>query len=271
MENEIYLIGSFTNPCWRQEFIENVPGVKFDNPINHEQSSITKLNYSDMTSASTKPCLAYVPFGKRLGTMSYAELGAARASGQPIIAVDENSFENEDSVLERIASHEFYSKKEAIDFLNLNPNKLKSYQPIEIIDKTKTKNQCRNVLLYGLDNVDLGTSLNMNVCDFSGLKSKTFNLQNFSKNHDLLVVNFNERDKHAPDALFLMGIAYTTKVPIILLEGHNIPYPPLLGLARRVMVGENRFEHLKEYLNNLKSQHISDEALVYYNLMNKFN
>lgn len=274
MENEIYLIGSFTNPCWRQEFIDNVPNVKFDNPIHHEQSSITKLNYSDMNSASTKSSLAYVPQGKRLGTMSYAELGAARASGQTIISVDENPSESKDSILERIASHEFQSKKEAMEFLLKNSNKFKSFEPIEVIDKTKIKEEWKSLLFTGNYNLDVNQTLfKHSVLDSKKINiydSSKFNLQNFSKDYDLLVVNFNKEDKHSPEALFLMGIAYQTKVPIILLEGHSIPYPPLLGLARRVLVGENRFEHLEEYLKNLESQHISDEALVYYNLMNKF-
>jgi hypothetical protein len=88
---------------------------------------------------------------------------------------------------------------------------------------------------------------------------------------DLMVVNFDSGKKHDPKALFYMGVADATGVPVLLLEGNSIPYPPLLGLARRVLFGECRFEQAIEYLSNLGSQHISDEALVYYDLMKKFN
>ena len=72
-------------------------------------------------------------------------------------------------------------------------------------------------------------------------------------------------------ALFAMGLAYATHIPVVELEGNNVIYPPLPGFSRRPFVGKDRFEHAQEYLTNLESQHISDEALVYYELMKKFN
>jgi hypothetical protein len=108
-KGDIYMIGGFSG--WRQEFIDKLPNVEFDNPINHEQSSITRLNYSDMHSAANKPSLAYIPEGQRLGTMSYCELGVARAAGMPIIYVDENN--EKDSVLEKIATYRFDTKENA--------------------------------------------------------------------------------------------------------------------------------------------------------------
>ena len=270
MNEEIYMVGGFTG--WRQEFIDKLPKVKFDNPIYHNQSSITKLNSSDMGSASTKPCLAYVPEGKRLGTMSYCELGTARAAGMPIISIDENK--EKDSILERIASYEFGSKDEAFKFLKNNPPLDSAYNGVSINNKTKNKEPCEKALLYGMFEIFLDNDTYNNgplTKDYVGLSSRNFSIDSFSRDTDLLVVNFEKGQKHAADGLFLMGLAYYTEVPIILLEGNDVPYPPLLGLARRVMVGPNRFDHLNEYLKNLKSQHIADEALVYYNLMNKFN
>lgn len=263
MTKQIYLIGGFSG--WRKDFTENLPNVEFDNPINHNQSSITKLNYSDMSSASSKPSLAFVPYSKRLGTMSYAELGAARAAGQPIISVDEN--EMKDSILEHICSYNFQSKQEAYEFLKTNPKLVSKYNPIPSINKTKTKEPCKNVLLYGFDKIPEIDNKNM----FITQDNMRYSIDDFSKENDLLVLNFDKGKKHSPEGLFLMGLAYKTEVPVILLEGNDIPYPPLMGLARRVMIGENRFDHLEEYLNNLESQHISDEAIVYYNLMSKFN
>jgi len=103
------------------------------------------------------------------------------------------------------------------------------------------------------------------------LNHSLFWLQDFSKKVDLLVTNFKPGSHYDPKTLFFMGVAYATKIPIISIEGNDFPYPPLLGLARRVFTGEKRFEILEEYLKNLKSQHIEDEALVCYNLFKKFN
>lgn len=271
---KIYLIGSFTNPDWREEIIKKIPNRKFENPINHDQSSITRLNYSDMEAAKNGPSIAYVQQGKRLGTMSYAELGVARASGKSIISIDENPKEKKDSILEKIASYEFNSKEESIDFLNQNLFISSKYKPIPIINKTQNKDEMSSIIFAGDYNLEVDEMLHRNL-SFIEKNISNFNvdsdIENFSTKNDILVVNFDKHKKHNPEALFAMGLAYQTKVPIILLEGNQIPYPPLLGLARRVMYGENRFSHIKEYLKNLKSQHISDEALVYYNLMNKFN
>ncbi|HKL23280.1 MAG TPA: hypothetical protein VJ895_00850 [Candidatus Nanoarchaeia archaeon] len=263
MEDEIYMIGGFTG--WRKEFIENVPNVNFDNPINNNQSSIARLITDDMGAASIKSSLAYIEKNKRLGTMSYAELGTARAAGKPIISVDEN--EIKDSILEHICSYDFQTKEDCYKFLSDNPKLISKYNPIQKINKTKSKEPCKNVLLCGFDRLPEIENSNM----FLTQDKMRYAIEDFSKENDLLVVNFDKGKKHSPEGLFLMGLAYKTEIPIVLLEGNEIPYPPLVGLARRVMVGKNRFNHLNEYLTNLKSQHIEDESMVYYNLMKKFN
>lgn len=268
-KNEIYMIGGFTG--WRQEFIDKLPNTKFDNPINHNQSSVARLDYSDMNSSTTKPSIAYVQQGKRLGTMSYAELGAARAAGMPIISVDENT--EKDLILDRVTSYSFNTKQNTLEFLANNPTLISMHNPIEVIDKTKSKEKYKKVAFLG----DYSSNFK-NLIDEYAHSGKEYNndntltdLSRFSQDNDLIVVNFENGKKHNKNGLFAMGLAYHTKVPILLLEGNNIPYPPLPGLARRTLVKEDRFEQAKEYLKNLGSQHIQDEALVYYNLMNKFN
>ena len=96
-------------------------------------------------------------------------------------------------------------------------------------------------------------------------------LSNFANKVDLIVVNFEKGKPHDKVGLFFMGLGYALNIPILELEGNVIPYPPLLGLSRIVLIGKERFDHAEFYLKNLTSQHIKDEALVYYNLMNKFN
>ena len=96
-------------------------------------------------------------------------------------------------------------------------------------------------------------------------------LENFAENFDIIVTNFSGGKPHNPVGLFHMGVGYATKVPILELEGNSAPYPPLLGLARRVLIGMDRFEHAEYYLKELGSQHINDESTVYYRLMKKFN
>lgn len=270
MTEEIYLIGGFTG--WRKDFINALPNVKFDNPINHEQSSITRLNHSDMGSASIKPSLAYVPESMRLGTMSYSELAAARVTARPIIAVDEN--ENKDPILDLIASYKFDNKEDAYNFLSKNPKLICNNNLISQIDKTKSKETYKSILFAGDFNKQIEellheqSAINGKECDVFDLN---YNLEEIPKKYDLILVNFENGKRHDTKGLFLMGLGYQTKVPVVSLEGNPVPYPPLLGLARRVMTGSNRIEYAREYLKNLKSQHIEDEALVYYHLMKKFN
>jgi hypothetical protein len=270
MTEEIYLVGGFTG--WRKDFINALPNIKFDNPIDHPQSSITKLNYSDTGSATIKPSLAYIEKGSRLGTMSYSELAVGRTTARPIIAVDEN--EIKDPILDLIASYKFENKQDAYNFLSQNPKLISNQNLIPQIDKTKSTEEYKSILFAGDFNKQIDELLHEQSavygrnCDVFNLKN---NLEKIPEKYDLILVNFENENKHDPNALFLMGLGFQSKVPIIHLEGHNIPYPPLLGLARRVMIGPNRIEHAREYLKNLKSQHIKDEALVYYHLMKKFN
>lgn len=266
MTKEIYLIGGFSG--WRKGFEEAVPNVKFDNPINHKQYSIAELNHSDIKSAKIKPSLAYIEKGKRLGTMSYSELGAARVSGMPIISVDEN--EIKDSILERIATYKFNSKVKSYEFLREGQELFSRYYKIKADDKTKSFEDYKSILFTG--DYEKFKSIKMpKGKEIYFTEDYMDNLDNLAKDVDLIVTNFDAGKKHNSEGLFFMGAGAGLKIPVILLEGNNIPYPPLVGLSRRPLFGEKRFEYLEEYLKNLGSQHISDEALTYYNLMNKFN
>lgn len=264
----IYLIGSFGNG-WRDEVIDSLADFDFNDPRNHQQSSITRLDYSDMKAAMESDiALTTIPNGKRAGTMSYCELGGARAKGKCIIAIDEN--ENKDSLLKKIASHHYSTREGVLELLRENEYKPK-YPKIKTKDKTKIRDEYQNILFAGdLQTIEpLIKEMEKTKKVLRGRNPK--NLENFSEETDLIVVNFDNGKPHEKHGLFYMGVGYATKVPILELEGNSVPYPPLLGLARRVLVGRDRFKQAKEYLTNLKSQHIDDEALVYYNLMKKFN
>lgn len=60
-------------------------------------------------------------------------------------------------------------------------------------------------------------------------------------------------------------------MPVLLLIENETIDRKIARLSRRPLAGTGMLEPAKEYLNNLKSQHINDEALVYYNIMEKFN
>jgi len=247
-----------------------LPNLSFDDPRDHNQSSITRLDFDDMNSAMNCPIsLVYLGNGKRAGTMSYCELGAARANGNCIVAVDEN--EEKDSLIEQIASNYFTSKQKALEFLKeskFNPD----YNSIKKNDKTSNKNPCRNILFTG--NLEEMNELIEEVSKYKKVYTRPpiNGLDDFSEKFDTVVVNFKKGEDHNKHGLYHMGLAYATKVPIIELEGNSaFPYPPLLGLARRVFTGKQRFTVAQEYLKQLGSQHIADEAKLCYELMNKFN
>ena len=266
---QIYTIGSFENDGWRDLMINRLRNFNFNDPRNHKQSSIARLDYEDMNAAMNSDiALVYLHSGRRAGTMSYSELGGARAKGRCIIAVDKN--EEKDSLIKKIASH-YYSTEDGVIDLIENKKYFSKYPSIKAVDKTKSKDKYRNILFAG----DL-TSMDSLINDMAKIKNiylgKTLSpLVNFSDKIDLIIVNFDEGRLHDTYGLFYMGIGYATETPILELEGNTIPYPPLMGLARRVLIGPKRFDYAKDYLTHLESQHIDDEALIYYQLMKKYN
>jgi len=275
---KVYPIGGFRTDDlkysdWRDFFIENLPNLDFDDPREHNQSSVARLDTGDMNSAMSCPIsLVYLFGNKRAGTMSYCELGASRARGNCIIAVDEN--EKKDSLIEQIASHYYTDKERALDFLQEGDFNFGKHFPIKGKNKTKTREPCKSVLFTGSLEEEGMERLIEEVSKFKEVHTRPpiNELDNFSDKYDLVVANFPCGEQHSKYGLYHMGIAYATEVPIIELEGNSkFPYPPLPGLARRLFVGKERFEVAREYLERLQSQHISDEALICYELMTKWN
>lgn len=274
----VYPIGGFRTDDikysdWRDFFIENLPNLEFDDPREHNQSAIAKLDTGDMNSAMNCPLsLVYLFGNKRAGTMSYCELGASRARGNGIIVVDEN--DKKDSLIEQIASHYYTDKKRALDFLEKGNFNFNKHQAIGIKNKTKTREPCKSILFTGnLEEEGMIDLINY-ISKFKDVHTRPpiSELSNFSDKYDLVVVNFSKGEQHSKYGLYHMGLAYATEVPIIELEGNSkFPYPPLPGLARRSFVGKERFNVAREYLERLQSQHISDEALICYDLMTKYN
>ncbi|MBT4376867.1 hypothetical protein HOD29_05840 [archaeon] len=267
-KKDVYLIGSFGG-TWRDEFIDRVPVIDFDNPEDHVQSSIAKLDYTDMNGAMNCPAsVVYLKNGKRAGTMSYCELGGARGRGNIIIAFDEDM--NKDSLIKQIASYYYHDKEQLFHDLENKAFESK-YLPITPNDKTANHKPAKNIVFAG--DIESMDSLIQEVAKVKNVYTmpKLSNLENFSDKYDTIVTNFDKGKPHNKKGLFVMGLGYSLDVPVIELEGNVIPYPPLAGLSRRILVGKDRFEHAKQYLTNLQSQHITDEALVYYDLMKRFN
>lgn len=264
MKTKVYTIGSFSG--WRDEIEGKLSGdYKHDDPRNHSQSSIARLDWEDMNSAMNCPVsLIYIPKGKRAGTMSYAELGASWARGNCIISVDGN--DEKDNLLRGIASYSFENFGDAIQHLN----NLSSYEGerLNTKDRTESHERCKHVMFVGDYHSGLLTKLAET--GKNSLVNPDFDyFENVHEQVDLIVADFEKG--HNSRGLFYMGVGYALEIPTILVEGNNVPYPPLLGLSRRVMVGDKRHEQLEFYLENLESQHISDEAMVYYDLMKKFD
>jgi hypothetical protein len=154
-----------------------------------------------------------------------------------------------------------------------NPELHSLYQPLKIDDKTLSTKSIKGFVFAGdhinIDREDLNSIFKFR--KYSFFDDVEIGMNNLQDHGDLLIANFENGKKHNKKALFAMGVAYQTKTPTILLEGNNIPYPPLLGLARRVMTGEGKIDYTIQYLRNIRSQHIKNEALTYYYLMKQFN
>ncbi|MBU0959533.1 MAG: hypothetical protein KKB31_06310 [Nanoarchaeota archaeon] len=258
----IYPAGSFSSN-WRDSFKTALPNFHFSDPRNHRQHAIAKLVEDDMNaSQGCNVLLAYFQKGYQRGTMTYAEIGAARARGIPIITVDEDS---QEPLFLSVASYAFSDKEKAFKLLRSGEYESK-FSPI----KQLPEEICKKVLFVG------------NLENFSQIiqeirKTKTCltsydstNLDDFARDVDILVVNFNSGERNR-EAIFYMGICYALDIPVILCTGNQIVYPPLAGIARRIFPGPNRGAILVDYLNNLNKQDIQSEAQIYYALEKKYN
>lgn len=273
LDEKVYLIGSFTNPDWREDFSEKFPNTKWINPKNNPQDSMAKVVFSDLEASKNNHSLCYIPKGKdSVGTTSYSELGAARASGKAIISVDESGREEKEKILEQISSYYFFNKKDSFNFLEKEvikskyPKIISNRNPIE-------KDHYENVYFAG--NLDSEEMWDINI----KLRKKGKNissglnpnqLEEFKEN-DMLVVNFDYQKPYDKKALYFMGAAFALSIPTLLIDGNPANYPTLPSMARRTFHGEKKFEMANFYFDLLESLRINDEALVYYKLMNKFN
>jgi len=129
--------------------------------------------------------------------------------------------------------------------------------------KTSTTNECKNIYFSGSSNEINYLKENLN-------SSKVIQSY-FNNSTDLVVAKFNRDVYENFETLKSLYNAYQNKVPVLLLIENETIDRKIARLSRRPLAGTGMLEPAKEYLNNLKSQHINDEALVYYNIMEKFN
>ncbi len=266
MKNEkrgkIYLAGSFFD--FRDKIIQALPDNNFDNPRNNRQFCISALVEDDMTKAiGDKILLACFPKGKTRGTATYAEIGASRISGNYIIIADEN--QDKDPLLRTFADINLDSIDEAIGFLKDNRNKvLKSNY--ERIQGKKEFGKVENIFFAG--NEDHLKKLDLNkLIYFYDDSNPQYSLSIF-KNFDLTLAHFPEAGDWSRKQIFFMGVSYALKIPVIMLDEKEVPYPPLNGLVRRVFRTKRS---LVDYLDSLESQKVEDEAKVMYNLFKKYD
>ncbi len=244
-----YTIGRFDpKKDWRDELKEKVPGVKWVDPRNNEQSSIKRLNNDDFGENGVNGSYfsyGHVDNGKVIGTTSYAEVGDAWALGKPLIIADENS--HADPLLEEIFSYLFPSDEEAAKYLRKNADHLKAmdHRPIR---KKGSISSFDNILFAG----DLEGA--KNTIERLSHRHGVFEAQNISEakklipKTDLVVINFEKG--YNPVGVSYLGIAYGMGINSISLDGNKILYPPLTGLAKIVFMGDNRGENFMDFIQN---------------------
>ena len=268
MEKEkIYLAGAFSD--WRDKIIQSLPKFQFADPRNNRQNAVAKLVEDDMNNACQCPILfGCFPEGHARGTMTYAEIGASKVSGNYIIIVDENK--EKDGLIKEVASEELNSLEEGIEFLR---GKDYVFIPSKQIRVKKEKAKGLDILLVGdtakIEKLDVdGKGIEKRIKTIPA--GKYWTSEKDFEEIDLMIVNFprGARDKKA---VFYMGICYTLDIPIIMVESNPIVYPPLGGLAKRVFVGPEREIILQDYLSQLDSIEIEKEAPVMYNLFKKYD
>lgn len=280
-----YLAGSFYD--WRDKVIKAMPSQNFADPRESSQNSIADLVSNDMNQAERcERILVGLPAGKSLPTMTYAEVGAAYYSGNKIFVVDENKekepllnaiacrrFSNFDDAIKTLRRIGYYEEKKLYSDRTFRQQEKKEREDEEAEVRRTSFEDCgkrdvKRVLL-------LGDFLKPPQKFWNTGKEMTFkyefaDIPKFGQNNDILVVNFN-RGKRDKKDIFFMGIAYAAGVPIVMNEANPIVYPPLAGLARRIFTGPERFDILRDYLTDVKSNNINSEAKVMYDLFQKYN
>jgi hypothetical protein len=270
MDNQlkIYLIGSFHN--FRDRIIGSLPGYSFSDPRTHHQANAAKMVVDDMTEAENCPvALAVFPKGKSRGVMSYSEIGASIVSGNTLITVDED--ENSDPLLKKLTlpEHYFTSLDSAIEYLASEP-KIGAAAKEPVLSKyppgTTGAIPLKTIYFCGTIDRQMMSIIEEAVhCR----PDKTYipmtdPHQDFLSiaDYDLIVANFPKEldwDRHA---CLMLGAAYSHDISTIVMDRHEIKYPPLQALARRQMEPGWMFRYITE-VDDLK---IDKESATMYNL-----
>jgi len=282
--NRIYLAGSFYD--WRDKVKRAMPSQKVADPRDSPQNSIADLVSNDMNEAERcSKMLIGLPKGKSLPTMTYAEAGAAYYSGNKVYVVDENEekepllnalacrrFSNFDDAIKTLRRIGYYEEEKLYSDRTLRDEEKKEREDEEDEARRASYEDCakrdvKKILLLG-DFLEPPSKF-WNTGKEIAFKYEFADIPQFNQNNDLLVINFN-RGKREKKDIFFMGVAYAAGVPIVMNEANPIIYPPLAGLARRIFTGPERFDILKDYLTEVKSNDINSEAKVMYGLFQKY-
>ncbi len=260
-KESIYFAGVFSD--WRDEFISELREFNANDPRNHRQQAIAKFVEDDMNGAKNSDILlAYFKKDETRGTMTYAEMGAARAMGRCIIAVDEDG---KNPFFEKVASYSFRNKEEAFALLHEG-----KYEPKFPKIKKENEEVCRSVLFTGALSKFSSTISEVAKTKTCRTDYDASNLDNFAKDVDITVVKFDDKEGRK-EAVFYMGLSYALNIPIILCTSNPVIYAPLAGLARRIFTGPKQREIVEKYLNLLHEQDIETEFQVYQKLRLEYN
>ena len=260
-KESIYLAGVFSD--WRDGFRERLQRYDIKDPRHHRQQAIAKLVEDDMNAAQHSDIiLAYFPKGEVRGTMTYAEMGAARARGKCIITVDEDG---ENSFFGKVASYSFRDKEEAFALLESG-----KYEPKFNRIKKESDGICRSVLFAGALSKFSSTISEVAKTKTCRTDYDASNLESFAKDVDITVVKFDDKEGKK-EAIFYMGLSYALKIPIILCTSNPVIYAPLAGLSRRIFTGPKQREIVEKYLNSLHEQNIESEFKIYQKLRKEYN
>ncbi len=268
IQPKIYLIGSFHS--FRDKIIDSLPDYSFADPRLHHQSCTAKMVVDDMREAEECPiAIAVFPKGKSRGVMSYAEIGASQVSGNTLITVDED--QNADSLLKKLTlpEHYFTSLDDAIGYLASGPEigLGQQTQPISKYPAGTTEPVPAN-RIYFCGHIDQFTDMLIKQLakerpekEFIARDDDYKDFINIS-GYDLIVANFPKGQDWDRHACLMLGGAYAHDISTIVMDGHDVKYPPLQALARRQM---DRLS-MAGYLRAVDDLRIEKEAGVMYSL-----
>ena len=258
-KKRIYLAGSFYD--FRDKIIKALPDFEFADPRNHKQHAIATFVVDDMREAEECPViLACFPKGEKRGMGTYAEIGAARVRGNYIIIIDENG--QNDYQLSQIADANFKSTDDAIDFLKNNEYGRDSSKEIvkkSVGDGFRIFWATAPEYTKGLEKIVQNGKKIVTPKDLESI-------EDFGR-MDMTVVHFPsglDRDNHAALA---MGMAYALQTWVCMLDEQPVLYPPLIGISKRVFTKKEPF---LDYLSQIKSLDVDEEAQLIYRLIEKY-